>query len=49
MELAMRGYLPEPAVPGPDNWPGAFDPAFAAPLAATLADILKACLAFAQD
>lgn len=47
MELAMRGYHREPVVPGPDNWPGAFDPVFAAPVAATLSDILKACLTFA--
>jgi formiminoglutamase len=48
MELAMRGYHREPAKPGPDNWPGAFDPDFAAPLAATLSEILKACLVFAS-
>ncbi|QXQ06010.1 N-formylglutamate deformylase [Sphingosinicellaceae bacterium] len=48
MELAIRGYHREPVVPGPDNWPGEFDPGFAAPLAATLSDILKACLAFAD-
>ena len=48
MELAMRGYHREPTTPGPDNWPGAFDPDFAAPLAATLTDILEACLAFAR-
>jgi len=46
MELAMRGYHREPAIPGPGNWPGVFDPDFAAPLAATLSDILKACIAF---
>jgi N-formylglutamate deformylase len=49
MELAMRGYHREPATPTPDNWPGTFDPEFAAPLAATLSEILKACLAFAND
>lgn len=48
MELAMRGYLVEPAVPTPGNWPPPFDPAFAAPLAATLRAILAACLAFAK-
>lgn len=48
MELAIRGYLPEPAVPDPANWPPAFDPAFAAPLQAVLTDILNACLAFAE-
>jgi len=48
MELAMRGYHREPTVPSPENWPGAFDPDYAAPLAALLSAILKACLAFAH-
>lgn len=48
MELAIRGYMDEPELPSPDNWPPRYDPARAAPLAATLSDILKACLAFAQ-
>ncbi|WP_034157484.1 N-formylglutamate deformylase [Sphingomonas sp. ERG5] len=48
MELAIRGYMPEPDAPTPANWPTPFDPDFAAPLAATLTDILKACLAFAR-
>jgi formiminoglutamase len=48
MELAIRGYLPEPAAPGPANWPPAFDPAFAAPLQAVLSQILTACLDFAK-
>lgn len=49
MELGIRSYHPEPSVPTPDNWPGSFDPAFAAPLAATLSAILKACLAFTRS
>lgn len=47
MELAMRCYLDEPDVPTPADWPPAFDPARAAPLAATLREILAACLDFA--
>lgn len=49
MELAMRGYHPEPETPSPQNWPGVFDPGHAAPLAAILSDILKACIAFAHS
>ena len=48
MELAIRGYLPEPAEVTPDNWPPAFDPEFAAPLAAILRGVLAACLDFAK-
>ncbi|WP_176590307.1 N-formylglutamate deformylase [Sphingobium sp. EM0848] len=47
MELAMRGYLDEPDAPTEANWPPAFDPARAAGLHPILADIMKACLAFA--
>ena len=48
MELAIRGYAPEPTAPDETNWPPAFDPAYAAPLAATLRNVLNACLDFAQ-
>lgn len=48
MELAIRAYLPEPAEPTPENWPPAFDPAFAAPVSAVLRSILTSCIAFAQ-
>uniref|UniRef100_UPI0035CAA350 N-formylglutamate deformylase n=1 Tax=uncultured Sphingomonas sp. TaxID=158754 RepID=UPI0035CAA350 len=48
MELAIRGYCDEPADPAPGTWPPRYDATRAAPLAATLSDILKACLAFAQ-
>ncbi|WP_414902618.1 N-formylglutamate deformylase [Sphingomonas flavalba] len=47
MELACRGYIDEPAVPAPANWPTPFDPARAAPLTAVLEGILAGCLAFA--
>lgn len=46
MELAIRGYMDEPAEPTPANWPSPYDPARTAPVAATLSGILKACLAF---
>ena len=49
MELAIRGYMPEPAEPTPENWPPAFDPGFATPLMAVLRQILTACLDFAQE
>jgi N-formylglutamate deformylase len=39
MELAMRGYMHEPAVPTPENWPTAFNPS--APILPVLQDILK--------
>jgi N-formylglutamate deformylase len=44
MELAMRGYLDEA---GP--WPPQWEPTRAAPLQATLAKIITACLTFAKD
>jgi len=50
MELACRGYMAEPAgAPTPDNWPSPFDPLFAAPMQNTLAAVLQACLAFANE
>ncbi|WEK44218.1 MAG: N-formylglutamate deformylase [Candidatus Sphingomonas colombiensis] len=48
MELAIRGYAPEPDAPDEANWPPAFDPAYAAPLTETLRNVLNACLDFAQ-
>ena len=48
MELAIRGYLTEPDAVSPDNWPPRFDPALAAPMRATLANILFTCLEFAR-
>lgn len=48
MELANRGYLREPEGKGePANWPVPYDSRFAAPMRATLTDILKAALAWA--
>ncbi len=47
MELAMRGYLSEPACISPDTWPVPFDPE--TPLIEDLKAILAACLAFAKD
>ena len=49
MELSMRGYLREPdGLPTTGNWPVPYDPTFAAPMIATLRDVLGACLTFAQ-
>jgi len=49
MELACRGYLEEPAGElTVDNWPAAYDPARAAALRGTLAQVLAACLDFAS-
>jgi len=47
MELAIRGYIAEPAEPTPANWPTSFDPDVAGPITATLRDILTSCLTFA--
>jgi formiminoglutamase len=48
MELACRGYMDDPAEPPtPETWPAAYSEAQAAPMRAALADVLKACLAFA--
>jgi formiminoglutamase len=41
MELACRGYMAEPKIPAPENWPAEFDPAFAAPITITLRKILE--------
>ena len=46
MELACRGYIDEPPVLTPDNWPTPFHAPRAAPLQAALTDVLKACIAF---
>ena len=48
MELACRGYMTEPAETTPATWPTQFSDEVAAPMRAALADILKACLAFAR-
>jgi formiminoglutamase len=50
MELACRAYMPEPlGLVTPDNWPTAYDPAFATPARAALISILNACIAFARS
>ncbi len=50
MELACRGYMPEPIADFDDaRWPTPFDEPYAAPIRATLAQVLGACLAFARQ
>lgn len=46
MELAMRGYLHEPAIPSESNWPAPLDEDLAANLREPLAAILRACIEF---
>ena len=49
MELACRGYMADPAAPlDAATWPSPFDETFAAPMRATLRQILAACLDFAR-
>ncbi len=49
MELACRAYIDEPLGPvNETNWPTPFDDAYAAPIRATLRDILTTCLAFVR-
>ena len=48
MELAMRGYLQEPATLDEDNWPAPLDDALAARLRVALRDILGASIQFAS-
>lgn len=49
MELACRAYMSEPlGFVADDAWPTPYDPAYAAPVRATLTQILEACLAFAR-
>lgn len=46
MELAMRGYVTEPAVPDPGNWPGCMHDC--PPILPALKALIGACLSFAQ-
>ena len=46
LELAMRGYLTEPAVPTLANWPAPLHPA--PPIALTLHALISACQTFAE-
>lgn len=48
LELAICGYMDEPAIPDPVNWPLPFDRSRAADIVPTLTEIVKACIAFAQ-
>lgn len=49
MELACRAYIDEPLGPvNETNWPTPFDDAYAAPIRATLREILTTCLAFVR-
>lgn len=49
MELACRGYMREPlGAVSADTWPTAYEEATAAPMRATLTEIFKGCLAFAN-
>lgn len=48
MELACRGYVMEPEGDlTPENWPPAFDAAYAAPMTRALHSILNACIGWA--
>ncbi|MBV8978012.1 MAG: N-formylglutamate deformylase [Alphaproteobacteria bacterium] len=47
LELACRGYMDEPEVPSPQNWPAPYDPARAGALRGVLKRVIAACLAFA--
>jgi N-formylglutamate deformylase len=50
MELAMRSYIPEPALaPSPSNWPPAYNAGRAASLRAVLTRILGTCIDFATS
>ena len=48
MELAMRGYMVEPDLPTPANWPPAFE-SDRARITPILTQIMQACLAFAHQ
>ncbi len=48
MELACRGYLPEPESIAPGNWPPPWRSDYAEPLRAPLEKVMRACLDFAS-
>ena len=49
MELSCRGYMREPAGPvEPQNWPVAYDAAYAAAMRKTLTTILKTAIRWAR-
>ncbi|SCW74497.1 formiminoglutamase [Sphingobium faniae] len=49
MELAMRGYMDEPEAINEARWPTPFTPERAAAIVPILTDIVKACIAFAEQ
>ena len=49
MELACRGYMHEPEAVDEHSWPTPLEPDHAAPLRATLQQVLDACLDFATS
>ena len=49
LEIAQRTYMHEPEEVSQQNWPAAFDPARAAPLAAVLENVLQNCVHWAVD
>ncbi|HVU22110.1 MAG TPA: N-formylglutamate deformylase [Rhizomicrobium sp.] len=48
LELACRGYIDEPNVPAPSNWPTPYDEGRAKDLRGVLKNVLRACVAFTQ-
>ncbi|MGO4706797.1 N-formylglutamate deformylase [Microvirga sp. 2MCAF38] len=49
MEIACRGYMTEPRLVDPDNWPGSFDPQQASPMRAFLSDLLTSVLTWTRS
>ncbi len=49
MELACRGYMPEPVGPvSPETWPAPYDPEYAAPMRRTLMGLFERLVAWAR-
>jgi formiminoglutamase len=49
IELAIRGYLAEPAEPpNQTNWPPEYNGEMASPLREVLTRVIEACLTFAR-
>jgi len=44
MEIACRGYMQEPEIPAPDNWPPPYDETYAAPLQERIKNIIESLL-----
>ncbi len=49
LELADRGYLDEPQLPSPENWPTPYREARAAALRGVLKRVLQTCIIFAAE